>query len=158
MKKFILLTFLLTIPLLLTACGSGETAYEFKVKDIQGKTVQLLEDKPTLLFFAASWCPTCPREERVLKEVYKLYGDKVQLVTVEMDPVNSTVEGLSEFQKRFGDNWSHVFDKDYTLTKGYGVNQIEVVIIIDQNKQIAFRGLNPSVKRIKNELANIGVN
>ena len=50
--------------------GSQEKAPDFSLKDLQGKTFTLSENKgPVLLVFGATWCPYCREEIPHLKAI-----------------------------------------------------------------------------------------
>lgn len=147
--------------IVLSGCSTANQKYEdppfsFNAKDVQGNSVSLKNDAPTIMYFMASWCPTCIGGERVLKEVNELYP-KVQLVTIDVDPVTDTVESLTEFQKMYGGNWSHVLDEGQKITKGYSVNRLEEMIVVDKDQEVVFRGTNPSLDELKEALSSIGV-
>lgn len=68
MKNCIAFTVMMTVLLIgLTACGakSGSTN-DLLTKDIQGNLVSLPNEKPTLIYFMAAWCPSCVYNEKIL--------------------------------------------------------------------------------------------
>jgi thiol-disulfide isomerase/thioredoxin len=134
----------------------GVPAFSFNAKDIQGNSISLKNDAPTIMFFMASWCPTCIAGEKVLYEIQELYP-KVQLITIDVDPVTDTVESLTEFQKEYGGNWPHILDEGQKIAKGYSIKQLEEVIVVDENQEVVFRATNPSLDELKEVLTTIGV-
>ncbi len=150
---------ILILTLILTACSSNDSEYQLKVdaKDINGNVVQLSQDQPSLVYFISASCPTCKEGEIMLNEVSRLYPE-VQIITVDLDPYMDTVEGLAEFQKKFGGNWPHILDdKDRTITREFGVKQLEETVLVDQNHEEVFRAVNPTLKEVQEALAKIGV-
>jgi cytochrome oxidase Cu insertion factor (SCO1/SenC/PrrC family) len=147
------------LAIILTACGSKEeeTAYSFDVKDIQGNQVSLSNEKPTLIYFMAAWCPTCVAEEKVFKKVHELYRNDVQLITVDVDPSADTRESLAAFQRKYGGKWPHVLDKGLGIAKGYNVKRLEEVALVNKDQQEVYRTVNPSLDDLKEALAEIGV-
>jgi thiol-disulfide isomerase/thioredoxin len=66
----------------------GNLAPDFTVNTIDGKTVslsRLTSEKPTVLYFFATWCPNCAKDFATLKKVYPQYADKVNFLAVDMD-------------------------------------------------------------------------
>lgn len=149
------------IVFVLSGCSSSNEedalpAYSFNAKDIQGNSISLESESPTLMYFMASWCPTCIGGEKVLKEVQELYPN-VQLITIDVDPTTDTVKSLTEFQKAYGGDWAHVLDEGQKIAKGYSVKQLEEMVLVDKNQQEVYRAINPSLDDLKEALANIGV-
>ena len=58
--------------------GVGDTAPDFKLKNLSAETVQLsdLAGRGVVLNFWATWCPPCRREMPLLDDLQKTYGDK----------------------------------------------------------------------------------
>jgi cytochrome oxidase Cu insertion factor (SCO1/SenC/PrrC family) len=165
MKKYFIL--FVSILILLAGCSSKadrgeETKKEgnqinLNAEDINGNNITLSDQNPTIIYFMAAWCPTCIGGEQVLKQVKEAYPN-VQLITLDLDPSTDTKEDLAAFQQQFGGNWAHVLDdKERTITNLFKVNQLEVMVLIDQNKEEVFRAVNPSFKQLQEELAKIGV-
>ena len=66
----------------------GTQAPDFKLNDINGKTVKLkrFRGKDVVLVFWASWCPDCRAEVPLLKEMYAAADpDKVVFISVSYD-------------------------------------------------------------------------
>lgn len=161
MKYRLVIMIAFSIVFILSGCSSakekgGEPAFTFNANDIQGNSISLKDESPTLMYFMASWCATCIGGENVLKEVQELYP-KVQLITIDVDPTTDTVESLTEFQKAYGGNWPHVLDEGQKISKGYSIKQLEEMIVVDENQEIVFRATNPSLDELKEVFTNIGV-
>jgi thiol-disulfide isomerase/thioredoxin len=58
--------------------GTGDTAPDFKLKNLSAETVQLsdLAGRAVVLNFWATWCPPCRREMPLLDELQKTYDEK----------------------------------------------------------------------------------
>ncbi|MFZ3579081.1 TlpA family protein disulfide reductase [Virgibacillus sp. DJP39] len=161
MKARITLITLLILLLVLTACSSttsdSENQLSIDAKDINRNRVQLSDDQPSLVYFMSASCPTCYEGEMMLNEVTRLHPD-VQVITVDLDPYMDTVEGLAEFQKKYGGNWPHILDdKDRTITSEFSVKELQETVLLDQNQIEVFRAVNPSLKEVQEALAEIGV-
>jgi len=114
MKKtimFMSLIALLVVGVFLTGCTTGKTpessgnnkvvaeakglgkAPDFTATTITGETVStksyLASGKPTLVYFMASWCPTCAKNWPSLNQVYSEYKDQVNIVAISIDPTDT---------------------------------------------------------------------
>ncbi|AMX82341.1 hypothetical protein GS3922_00770 [Geobacillus subterraneus] len=105
--------------------ATREDTIHIRVKDIEGNTVNINDQKPTVLFFMAAWCVSCVDIEQNLKEVAK--ERNVQVVTVDVDPQTDAKEDLAAFQRTYGEDWPHVFDADLSLVKLFRVNSLDGV-------------------------------
>lgn len=131
----------------------NESDFSFKTIDIHGNTVQSVSNKPTAIFFLASWCPTCIPGEKILAELQKKVGEDVQLITVDIDPDTDTVEDLANFQKKHGGEWPHILDETREMTKFFGITYLEEVIILNEKGEITFRDFNPPLKKLEEKIA-----
>ncbi|MEX0660464.1 MAG: TlpA disulfide reductase family protein [Balneolaceae bacterium] len=101
MTKFNLsiITAVLTIALF-TSCASDNSeqqsdltkAPDFEVTTISDETISLQQslddDKPLVVYFTASWCPTCAKNWPVLSELYPEYEDRLTMVAISIDPTD----------------------------------------------------------------------
>lgn len=96
---FFIMTAVLSIALLSSCASDGSEqqsdltqAPDFEVTTIEGKTISLqqsLDDgKPLVVYFTASWCPTCARNWPVLSELYPEYEDRLTIVSISIDPTD----------------------------------------------------------------------
>jgi protein SCO1 len=92
--------------------GKGEP---FSYTDIEGKTVSLenTNGKVRLLYFFFSYCPdVCPPTTFLLSQAQDelkkdgLFGDKVEFLSVTIDPKRDTPQRLKEFAKQYGADFS----------------------------------------------------
>lgn len=149
------LLFLVLAGLIIAVCcvheGTGVT------NKVSTQKVQSSSQKPTLMYFMASWCPSCASEEQVFKQIHKNYGNNIHLMTVDVDPKNDTKKNLSIFQQQFGGNWTHIIDKNYKLASKYKVKQLEEVFLINSNQKIVLHAIDPSFNQLKQALEKLGV-
>lgn len=70
-----------------------EMAPDFEVTTIDGETISLQHsldnEKPVVVYFTASWCPTCARNWPALSEVYPEFEDRLTLVAISIDPTDT---------------------------------------------------------------------
>lgn len=97
MKKIALLI-LLTAS---TIFAAPNMAPNFSVTTTQGEKVSLKQyletKKPLMVYFSASWCPTCAKNWPSINEVYKTYKDRVNFLSISIDPTdtNEVLEKLA---------------------------------------------------------------
>lgn len=117
------------------------TAPAFEVTTLEGETVSLQkslnEGKPVVVYFTASWCPTCAKNWPVLSEVYPEFEDRLTLVAISIDPTD-TEEVMRDLAA----------EKDFRFpsTKGhpeimvdFGVESQATTVGISRDGLIAFR-------------------
>ena len=102
--------------------GNGKDArLDFKVKDMQGKTVNLSEykGKVILLDFWATWCPPCKAEIPGFVELQQQYGEQgLQVLGVSVD---DPPEKLPPFAAEFKMNYPVLVGRDRDdLQDAYG--------------------------------------
>ena len=80
----------------------GNLAPDFTIKTIDGKTVSLSSltaDKPTVLYFFATWCPNCARDLAAVKDIYPQYADKVNFLAIDVDQRESEAQ-IASYKQR----------------------------------------------------------
>jgi len=82
--------------------NQGNLAPDFTIDTVDGKTLKLSEltnDKPTVLYFFATWCPNCARDLAAVKDIYPQYKDKVNFLAIDIDSTESDAKISSYKQK-----------------------------------------------------------
>lgn len=152
MKKYILPLLLLVI----TACGAKAqdntasaqpdraitvadrvAAPDFTLNDINGKPLSLseLKGKWVILDFWGSWCPWCIKGFPALKEAYKQYDGKVEVLGIDC---GDTEEVWKEAVKKHELPWLQVYNpKSSDLTQKYGIQGFPTKFIIDPEGKVA---------------------
>jgi len=85
-----------------TGINVGYKALDFALVDVYGETLTLKEltkDKPVLLYFMATWCPYCKQDYASLRNIYPEYQDKIEFVSVSIDPTDSS-KMLKEYKEK----------------------------------------------------------
>ena len=80
----------------------GNLAPDFTVTTTDGKTLRLSElanDKPTVLYFFATWCPNCARDLEAVKDIYPQYSDKVNFLAIDVDQRESEAQ-IASYKQR----------------------------------------------------------
>ncbi|MBI4416349.1 MAG: TlpA family protein disulfide reductase, partial [Euryarchaeota archaeon] len=130
------------------ASPSGSPAPDFSLVDSHGNTFRLSQfrGRPVVLFFMTSsdWCLPCKIETRDhLRPLYDTFGDRVQIVSLEMLPEARSDADLNAYAATYGTPWIYAGDTA-GVSRSYGVTTLSVVVIVDQNGYIRFRQSDPT--------------
>ena len=88
---------------------SGIDWKESQLKDvITGNTFRIsdFKGKPILLESFAVWCPTCTKQQKVIKELHEELGDEVISISLDTDPNEDESQVLQHTQKN-GFDWRY---------------------------------------------------
>jgi thiol-disulfide isomerase/thioredoxin len=119
------------------AVVAGQQAPIFKVKTIDGKSVNFPADykgKVVLLDFWATWCPPCRAELPNVVATYQKYHDKgFDVLSVSLDePMNGPA--LLQFVHDHNMTWPQIYDGQYwnaAVAVEYGVHAIPCPVLVD---------------------------
>jgi len=84
--------------------NQGQLAPDFSVKTVDGNEVSLrslTDDKPTVVYFFATWCPNCANDLAAVKKVFPKYKDKINFLAIDMDSRESE-SVIRNYQKSKG--------------------------------------------------------
>ena len=116
-----------------------DKAPDFTVKDIDGNifTLSDYKDKKVVLIdFMATWCSSCKEEMKHLKEIYEKYGNKIEMISIDIDRTESE-EDLRNFMEEYNAKWRAALDTDNVKEK-YGITDIVRVVIVDKEGYITY--------------------
>ncbi len=85
LKPIVLLITIIGLASPAVAVEVGEMAPAFSGLDEAGNTVEfpaVIDGKPTILFFWATWCPYCKAFMPYLEQIKKDYGDDINVVMI----------------------------------------------------------------------------
>jgi len=124
-----------------TLFAAPSMAPQFEATTITGEKVSLenyLKDKkPLLVYFTASWCPTCAKNWPSINSVYKTYKDKVNFISISIDPTD-TDEVLSKLAKKHDLIYPMVAG-DPKLMVAFGVIGQATTIIVNSKGEITYK-------------------
>jgi len=137
MKK-IILSLMLFVG---TIFAAPTMAPQFQATTITGEKVSLngfLETKkPTLVYFTASWCPTCAKNWPSINSVYKTYKDRVNFVSISIDPTD-TNEVLTKLAKKHDLVYPSVAGNPKIMVD-FGVTGQATTIMVNSKGEITFK-------------------
>ena len=109
-------------------------APDFTVYDADGNAVNLSDyvGKPTIVNFWASWCGPCQMEMPYFDEKYKVLGNEVNFLMVNVtDGVEETLESAKAFLEKTEYSFPVYFDTDMDAAFVYGVYSFPTTYFID---------------------------
>ena len=115
---------------------SGPDGQVLRLSDLRGKVV--------LVNFWATWCAPCRQEIPDLVQLQRDWGDKVQIVGVDLQ---ETPADVSEFAARLQMNYLLALDKDGAVASSYKIKGLPTTFFLDQDGVI--RDLRIGVLRPK---------
>lgn len=120
----------------------GFTAPDFTIKTIDGQTVslqQLTSEKPTLLYFWATWCPYCKRDLAAASKIYPEYKGKVNFLAIDLDPKES-VAAIAAYKRNGGHDFIDFAPADVKILRDYSVTSTTTKVAVNRNRLIIWRG------------------
>jgi len=115
-------------------------APDFAVTTITGEDVSMAayraDDKPLMVYFTASWCPICAQNWPSLIEVYPEYQDRVNFVSISIDPTD-TAEVLTNLAAEEGMNYPLVPGNPQVMMD-FGVTSQATTVGINRAGDIVF--------------------
>lgn len=114
----------------------GSLAPDFTLNDINGKPLSLssLRGKPVVLDFWGSWCIWCIRGVPRMKEYYKKYEGKLEILGIDC---NDTDEKWRAAVKEHNIPWLHVYNpRTSDLTELYAIQGYPTKVILDKDGKI----------------------
>ncbi|MFQ5870576.1 MAG: redoxin domain-containing protein [Candidatus Geothermarchaeales archaeon] len=141
--------------------SQGTPAPDFALVNSRGQSFSLSEfrGKPVVLFFMTTgdWCLPCKVETRDhLRPLYDAFGNRVQIISIEMIPSDYGDDDLNAYAATYGTNWIYARDT-IGVSQRYGITTLSTVVIVDANGNIVFSGADPSFDVMSNVLVSLGV-
>jgi peroxiredoxin len=127
---------------------AGDAAPDFSLRDINGKTVSLSEQKGkvVVMSFWATWCGPCKEEMPHLQQLLNEKGEKgVTIFSVSTDDAR-TASQVKPYIRRMGYDFTVLLDRSSSVLTQYNPSKtLPFTVIIDQNQNIVKRhsGYNP---------------
>ena len=145
MKKILSLALLLALMLSLSCARAipqdyqGEILPDFTVETLSGDSFTLSESLKThdlvLVNFWATWCGPCCMEFPYLEEAWEKYGDRVDVIALNVWDEQTNDSLLKQFVKEYGLQFNVARDKNGILDS-MNPEGIPTSLIVDKNMRI----------------------
>jgi len=122
----------------------GDLAYDFTLKDIEGRSVSLKElrgSQVVHLVFWATWCVPCVEEVPHLRDVYARYHDKGLEILGVVVPMNQTRAGVRAFAEKQKMTYPVLWDEGSGVMNRYRVDSIPQNFLIGRDGIIRYAGV-----------------
>lgn len=90
-----------------------------------------MRGRVVLLDFWASWCGPCRRSIPVLSRIHERYGNRVEMVGVNVENGASRA-AVRDSHRRFGADFPSVQDEGYAAQSAFDVTSIPTLVLIDR--------------------------
>lgn len=116
----------------MTHIAAGNTAPNFSLKNLEGKTVSLaasLEKGPVVLAFFKVSCPVCQFTFPFLERLFQRYkSDEDTFLAVSQDNVSAS----RSFAQEFGVTFPILVDEtSYPVSNAYGLTMVPTVLLVE---------------------------
>ncbi len=134
---------LLFALVLATACTAAKdknaVASNFKLLDLDGKTVQLSDFKgrPVMIDFWATWCPPCRETIPALVKLHKTYAPR-GLVVLGISMDEGGWDSVQQFVRSHGITYPVLKGND-AVQDAYQVRTIPMIVFIDKEGKMVRR-------------------
>jgi peroxiredoxin len=118
--------------------GVGAQVENFTLRDLQGNTVSLsdsLKEKPVMLVFFATWCPSCNAE---IPRLNRLHETEKNLRIIAVD-VNESDQAVASFAQSRGIRYTVLLDSDGSVARKWGIVGIPTNFVIDRSGTVVFK-------------------
>lgn len=125
----------------------GQSAIDFELKGVDGKTYTLKDfaDKPVLVIFF--WCNHCPYvkayEDRTIR-LAKEFADQVAFVAINSnDPTQypeDSFENMQRVAQEKGYPFSYLFDETQQVAHAYSAGRTPEFFVFDQERDLKYHG------------------
>ncbi len=120
--------------------GNDKRLPHISVLTLAGDTLMLAEickDKPSFIFFWASWCKICAQDMKHVFKLQKDFGQQVKVFGIAWKDKPETIEAY--FAKRKMALQSYI-DNDGSVFEALGIKQTPTMMIVSENGNVVFSG------------------
>lgn len=102
-----------------TGAAFGQLAPTFRIESRGGDIFDLAQaDKPTYIFFWASWCPYCKQQFSAIEQLYQEYGDRIHFVGLN-NIFNDSDKGADKTIADYNLTFPMYYVEDKSIGKAY---------------------------------------
>jgi thiol-disulfide isomerase/thioredoxin len=147
-KRYASVSLLLLVPAMLGAqevsLAVGTQAPAAALEDLDGNPVQLLdfvvEGKPTLIEFWASWCENCEALQPQMEEIARRWKDRIKVVAVAV-AVAQNQRRVKRHVEDHAPGYPYLWDAKGEAVRAYGAATTSIVVILDGDGKVAYTGV-----------------
>ncbi|MDP4553477.1 TlpA disulfide reductase family protein [Alkalihalobacillus macyae] len=134
----------------LEVSNSNLQAADFNISNFNGAnySLEVLQEKPLIINFWASWCEPCNNEAPLLVDLYEQYGENVEFYGINTTDGELKIKDAKGFTDKFNINFPVLLDIEGRVSKEYGVIALPTTYFIDQNGVIVDKILGEASKEI----------
>ena len=121
----------------------GTKAPSAEVQDLSGNPVDLMDlvdGKPALIEFWATWCPLCAKLQPQMDRIQEQFGDRISVVAVGV-AVNETPRRIRRALEKHDPGYPHVYDADGNAVRAYDAATTSIVVMVDGDGKVAYTGV-----------------
>ena len=96
-------------------------------------------DKPTLLYFWATWCPYCKKATPRVVKLHEQFSEQINVLAVNVG-INDSVVKAQQYLRDYDIHFPVAFDHESRISQAYHVFGTPVFVIVSQSGQILYRG------------------
>ncbi len=127
-------------PAIVKFASDPALAPAFTMKDLSGQTISssTFPGKVVLLSFWATWCPPCRLEIPELIDLQKRYKDKLQIIGISMDDVDTPAEvkHVRDVATELGINYPVILPDQKLIDEYGGVPALPTTFVLNTNGRV----------------------
>lgn len=119
---------------------SGTAEDRTAVVSVRGEKLTIpSSDRPTVLYFMASWCTSCIEQARALNELENEYAEKMHFIGVDVTP-GATKEEVENFRAQAGNpDHPYVVDTTQQFVERYEIAAIDSTVVVGTDGKLLAR-------------------
>lgn len=116
----------------------GDVVTPLQASAIDGRSVTVPGERPTVLFFMAAWCSSCREGARAMASLEDHYAAAAKFVAVNLTP-SDTPAAVDEFRRAAGGKHPYVIDSDGQFLTHYAVQALDTTVVVAPDGRVVAR-------------------
>lgn len=122
---------------------SKEPAPDFELQDLKGTNVKLSQfrgERSVMLYFWATWCPSCVSiKPHIAKVREKVPENDMQILGINVGEGDS-LEKLKRYQEGHPVSWPILYDVGSKVSRTYQVRGIPMFVLVNKEGMVVYQG------------------